>query len=273
MVLAGVSDFLLGDLTDWVVRVIRSIGYLGVSLLVAVESVFPPIPSEVVLPAAGLAAARGEANLVGMIVAATIGSVAGAWALYLIAAAIGEARLRALVVLHGRWLGIKPHDLDRANGWFDRRSGSAVLICRCVPLIRSLVSIPAGFRRMDPVRFTIYTAIGSLVWNAALIGAGYELGENWEQVAEWVGKLQYLVVAVLLGAIAWWAWTRLLSPTQRARRAVEHAEIAAAHDAAEEVLHHTDHDPAAEAAMDAALGIHHDDERDDLDEPDAQPSR
>jgi membrane protein DedA with SNARE-associated domain len=247
MLVAGPSDFLLGDLTDWVVDVIRAIGYLGVALLVALESVFPPIPSEIVLPAAGLAAARGEANVIGMIVAATIGSVVGAWALYLVAAAIGEARLRALVVLHGRWVGVKPADLDRANAWFDRRSGTAVLICRCIPLVRSLVSVPAGFRRMEPIRFTTYTTIGSLIWNGVLIGAGFKLGENWEQVAEWVGNVQYVVIAAIGTFGVWWLWTRLLSPAARSRRAAERAEIEAAHDAAVEVLEHTEHDPADDA--------------------------
>lgn len=253
MLIAGLSDFLLGDLTDWVVDVIDAIGYLGVALLVALESVFPPIPSEVVLPAAGLAASRGQANVVGMVLAATIGSVVGAWVLYLIAAGIGEARLQALVVLYGRWVGVKPADLDRANAWFDRRSTTAVLICRCIPLVRSLVSVPAGFRRMAPVQFTIYTALGSLVWNVVLIGAGFKLGENWEKVSEWVGDVQYVVIAVILGAIGWWLWTRLLSPAARAARKAEAAELAAAHDAAVEVLADPEHDPAAEAELDAAL--------------------
>ncbi len=163
--IAGLSDFIVGDLTDWVVSVIETIGYIGVALLVAFENVFPPIPSEIVLPAAGFAAANGSANLYGMIAAATIGSVAGAWVLYLAAAAIGHTRLHALTVRYGRWAGIKPHDLDRANAWFDRHGPTAVLVCRCVPLIRSLVSVPAGFRRMAPLTFTVYTAIGSLVWN------------------------------------------------------------------------------------------------------------
>ncbi|QXC62423.1 DedA family protein [Aquihabitans sp. G128] len=240
MVLAGVSDFVTGDLTEWVVGVIAAIGYLGVALLVAVESLFPPIPSEVVLPAAGFAAADGQANLWGMVAAATLGSLVGAWALYLLAAAIGETRLRALTVRHGRWLGVKPHDLDRANAWFDRRSTHAVLICRCIPLIRSLVSVPAGFRRMRALPFTLYTLIGSLAWNLVLIGAGYALGDNWEQVGEHVSRLQYVVVAGLLAAITWWAWTRLLSPTHRARRALEEAEIAAMEPQADRVLDATD---------------------------------
>lgn len=240
MLIAGLSDFLVGDLTDWVVDVIKAIGYLGVALLVAVESIFPPIPSEVVLPAAGLAASRGEANVVLMIVAATVGSVLGAWALYLIAAAIGDTRLHALVARYGRWIGVKPKDLERAESWFDNHSNTAVLICRCVPLIRSLVSIPAGFRRMNPVAFTLYTAIGSLVWNAALITAGYQLGDRWEMVGEWVGVLQYFVVAAILLWMARWAWTRLISPKHRARLAAEAADEVRAAAQAQAVLDSTD---------------------------------
>lgn len=240
MLIAGLSDFIVGDLTDWVVRVISAISYLGVALLVSLESVFPPIPSEVVLPAAGLAASRGEANVYGMVVAATVGSVVGAWALYLIAAAIGHVRLRALVVRYGRWVGVKAKDLDRAEAWFDDHSTSAVLICRCIPLIRSLVSIPAGFRRMNPIAFTLYTAIGSAVWNVVLIGAGYQLGDRWEMVGDWVGVLQYVVIAALAVVGAWWAWTRFLSPTHRARRAAEEAQQEMDEALAEMILDATD---------------------------------
>ena len=114
MILAGPSDFVTGDLTDWVLRVIDALGYLGVGLLVAIENVFPPIPSEVVLPAAGIHANDGQSNVVLMIVAATVGSVLGAWVLYAVAAAIGPDRLRAALVGRARWMGIKPADLDRA---------------------------------------------------------------------------------------------------------------------------------------------------------------
>src|SRR5690606_36386645 len=182
MIIAGLSDFIVGDLTDWVLKVINTIGYPGVAFLVAVESIFPPIPSEIVLPAAGFAAGQGEANVIGMVAAATVGSLIGAWVLYLIAAAIGPVRIHAYTVRYGKWFGIKAQDLDRAEDWFDDHANPAVMICRCVPLIRSLVSIPAGFRRMAPVPFTIYTAIGSLVWNSILVGAGYGLGDQWEKV-------------------------------------------------------------------------------------------
>ncbi len=240
MIIAGLSDFITGDLTNWVVNVIDAIGYVGVALLVAVENLFPPIPSEVVLPAAGFAAGDGSANIWGMVIAATIGSVIGAWALYLIAAAIGPLRLRALTVRYGRWFGVKAKDLDRAEAWFDDHATTAVLICRCVPLIRSLVSVPAGFRRMAPLPFTIYTAIGSLVWNTVLIGAGYLLGDNWEEVGEYVGVIQYVVVALILAAVGWWVWTRFISTTHKAKRAAEEAEEAALEAAADEVLEATE---------------------------------
>jgi len=240
VILAGLSDFITGDLTNWVVDVIDAIGYLGVALLVALENVFPPIPSEVVLPAAGFAAAEGSANLWGMVAAATIGSVVGAWALYLASAAIGHVRLHALTARYGRWIGVKPHDLVRAEAWFDDHSSIAVLVCRCIPLIRSLVSIPAGFRRMNPVTFTIYTALGSLIWNVVLIGAGYALGDNWETVTDYVGVLQYIVVAAIVAALAWWVWTRFISSKHRARREAEARELAAEEEIAERILDATD---------------------------------
>jgi len=240
VLIAGLSDFVTGDLTDWVVRVIEAISYLGVALLVALESVFPPIPSEVVLPAAGLTAFRGDANLIGMMVAATVGSVVGAWVLYLIAAAIGHRRLHALVVRYGKWLGVKEKDLLRAESWFDDHANTAVLICRCIPLIRSLVSIPAGFRRMNALQFTIYTTVGSAVWNVVLIGAGYRLGDHWERVGDWVGVLQYVVVAAILVVLAIWVWRRFISPTHKARRRAEELQEAMQIQVAEAILDATD---------------------------------
>lgn len=239
MIFAGLSDFITGDLTDWIVSVIDAIGYLGVALLVALENVFPPIPSEVVLPAAGFAAAQGKANVVGMVIAATFGSVIGAWALYLIAAAIGQVRLHALTVRYGRWVGVKPRDITRAESWFDDHP-MAVMFCRCIPLIRSLVSIPAGFRRMPPVLFTLYTTIGSLVWNILLIGAGYLLGDNWGVVADYVGIFQYVVIAAIAAAIGYWVWSRFISEAHKARRAAEDAEIEAEEPIAEAILDATD---------------------------------
>jgi len=179
--------------------------------LVVIENVFPPIPSEVVLPFAGFVAQQGasavnatagaaqsDTTVVGMMIAATIGSVVGALILYFVSAAIGPERLRAFVERFGKWFGVKSSDLVRAEEWFDRRSSAAVLVGRCVPLIRSIVSIPAGFRRMKLTSFVVLTAIGSAVWNIALIGAGAVLGDQWERVGEYVGVFQWMVIAAVL---------------------------------------------------------------------------
>ena len=203
---------MLDDISTWVTDVVNTLGYLGVAFLVALENVFPPIPSEAVLPLAGFVAGRGDANLIGMMVAATIGSVVGAWILYGIAAAIGPARLRAFIVRWGRWFSVREHHLDRAEAWFDRRSDAAVLIGRCVPLIRSVVSIPAGFRRMPIGRFTLLTAIGSAMWNVALISAGAILGERWEEVGDFVGLFQAAVILAIGAVVAYAVWRTVIRP-------------------------------------------------------------
>ena len=202
---------MLGDLANWVQDVINQFGYFGVALLVVIENVFPPIPSEIVLPFAGFVAqqsasavnatadaAQSDTTVVGMMIAATVGSVVGALILYFVSAAIGPERLRGFVERFGKWFGVKSSDLVRAEEWFDRRSVVAVLVGRCVPLIRSIVSIPAGFRRMKLTSFVVLTAIGSAVWNIALIGAGAVLGDQWERVGKYVGVFQWLVIVAIL---------------------------------------------------------------------------
>jgi len=203
----------LSNLATWVQDVIESLGYLGVALLVIAENLFPPIPSEIVLPFAGFVARRGDGSVVVMVLAATVGSVVGALILYAIAAAIGPERIHSFVVRFGKWFGVKESDMVRAEEWFDRRSNAAVLVGRCVPLIRSLVSIPAGFRRMNFARFALLTAIGSAVWNIALIGAGAALGDQWDRVGDYVGIFQWVVIAALVVAVARFSLLKL-----RARR-------------------------------------------------------
>jgi membrane protein DedA with SNARE-associated domain len=213
---------MLGDLANWVQDVINQFGYFGVALLVVIENVFPPIPSEIVLPFAGFVAQQGasavnaatdaaksDTTVIGMMIAATIGSVVGALILYFVSAAIGPERLRGFVERFGKWFGVKSSDLVRAEEWFDRRSVAAVLVGRCVPLIRSIVSIPAGFRRMKLTSFVVLTAIGSAVWNIALIGAGAVLGDQWERVGEYVDFFQWLVIAVILVLLVRFVVSRL----------------------------------------------------------------
>jgi membrane protein DedA with SNARE-associated domain len=193
---------LLSSLATWVQDVIEQLGYLGVALLVVLENVFPPIPSEIVLPFAGFVAQRGSDSVVLMILAATVGSVIGALIMYWIAAIIGDERLHAFTRRFGKWVQIREADLTRAEEWFDRHAMSAVLVGRCVPLIRSVVSVPAGFRRMKLIPYIAYTFLGSLVWNIALVGAGAVLGENWERVEPVVATFQWIVIVVILAGIA-----------------------------------------------------------------------
>lgn len=203
---------ILGNMTEWATSIMDALGYPGLAFLVALENVFPPIPSEIILPLAGFNSSQGTMNVFLAIFAATVGSVSGALVLYYVGYVFGEARVRWMVNKWGKWLGFKEEDIDSADIWFDRHGGIAVALCRVVPIVRSLISIPAGLRKMPMVTFALYTAAGSLVWNTVLITAGYILGDNWDHVEEYVGILQYVVIAVVLAVAGWWIWIRLIKP-------------------------------------------------------------
>jgi membrane protein DedA with SNARE-associated domain len=196
----------LTGLAGWVVSVVDALGPAGVGLLVALENVFPPIPSEVVLPVAGYVASQGRMSLLWALVGATAGAVLGAMLLYGLGVWLGRERLR-------RWLERIPlmevEDLDRAESWFDRHGGAAVLIGRCVPVVRSLVSVPAGLERMPVPRFLLYTLIGSTVWNTGLVVAGYVLGSQWEDVGRYSDWINYAVYAAIVFVVVRFVVTRL----------------------------------------------------------------
>ena len=191
----------LGGLTGWVAGVIEALGAAGVGLLVALENLVPPIPSEIVLSMAGYLASAGKVNVVLVAIAATAGSVLGALALYWLGHALGEDRLR-------RWLDRIPlvdaDDLDTADRWFDKHENGAVLFGRMAPVVRSLVSIPAGANGMPLGRFTLFTTIGSGVWNCLFIGAGYALGSRWQQVERYGHWFDYAIGAFFVLAIGGW---------------------------------------------------------------------
>ncbi|MGH2558944.1 MAG: DedA family protein [Thermomicrobiales bacterium] len=202
---------LLDGLASWATDVIDSLGYTGVAMLIILENVFPPIPSEAILPLAGYLAGQGRMWLPAVILVATLGAVVGALILYAAGAWFGDERVRRLIRRYGRWFAVSEADLDKANGWFDQHGGTAVMICRLVPIVRSLVSIPAGLRRMNVLQFMLYTAIGSGVWNTILIMAGWWLGDNWEEVGDYVDYLEIPVILAAAGAILWFLWKRKLS--------------------------------------------------------------
>jgi membrane protein DedA with SNARE-associated domain len=185
----------LSSVLDWVVALMRTIGAPGVGVATLLETVFPPVPSEVVLPLAGYTASQGHYGLAAAIAWATAGSVVGALLLYWAGAVWGVDRLYRLAE---RLPLLHREDVERSVAWFGRNGRSAVFVGRLVPGVRSLVSIPAGVDRMPLGRFTAYTAAGSLLWNTLLIGAGYELGAQWHLIEGFVDRVS-AAVCVLLG--------------------------------------------------------------------------
>ncbi|SFH21334.1 DedA family protein [Sulfitobacter dubius] len=193
---------------DFITSLLASTGSLGVAALMLFENVFPPILSEVIMPFAGYLAANGDLSFVSVVIAGTIGSVAGAFLWYWIGSAVSEARLRRLIARHGRWLTISEQDLDRSLSWFRRNGGKAVFLGRIVPGVRTLVSVPAGMTGMPLLPFLLYTGSGSLLWTAALTISGYLLEAQFAKVEMWINPVTNVL---LLGLLALYVW-RLLRP-------------------------------------------------------------
>ncbi|WP_420829334.1 DedA family protein [Bifidobacterium miconis] len=190
---------LIGMITDWLVSLMETVGGLGVAFAIALESIFPPIPSEVILPLAGFTAARGTLNLVEAVVWATVGSLLGAWALYGVSRWVGLHRIhRAADVIPG----VSRKDVNKANDWFTRYGTWSVLLGRVIPVVRSLISIPAGFNRMNFLQFSGWTLLGSAVWNTVLVSAGYLLGDQWCSILGALGVFEDVVIVVFIVVIA-----------------------------------------------------------------------
>jgi membrane protein DedA with SNARE-associated domain len=210
-----------GGIAGWATDLMDRLGAPGAGLAIALENLFPPLPSEVILPLAGFTAAQGRMSLAAAILWTTLGSVVGALALYGIGALIGRDRVRAVAA---RLPLVKVEDLDRTEAWFARHGGKAVFFGRMIPIFRSLISVPAGVERMRMAVFLAYTALGSLLWNTAFVLAGYGLGGNWRTVEEYVGVYSKGVVAVAAAAAAAFLVMRIV----KARRAVVKARRAGA---------------------------------------------
>jgi len=196
----------LTGLAGLVTDIIAALGPIGVGVLVALETLFPPIPSELILPLSGYLASRGRMSLAMVIIGATVGSLVGALALYWAGAALGQKRLRRLAE---RMPLVEVGDLERAEGWFDRHGGLAVLIGRVVPVVRSLVSVPAGVEHMPLWRFVLYTIVGSGVYNLVLVGLGYVLGSRWKTVEQYSNYLNYAIYAAIAIAVGLFVVKRL----------------------------------------------------------------
>ena len=201
-------------IVGWAIRIMETLGAPGAGLAVALENLFPPIPSELILPLAGFTASRGDMSLIGAIVWTTLGSIAGALVLYAVGALLGRDRTRAIAA---RLPLVKLSDIDRTEAWFARHGVKAVFFGRMVPLFRSFISLPAGIERMPMTSFLAFTALGSLIWNVIFVLAGYQLGENWRVVQDYVGVYQKLVVAAVVVAVAGFVALRLRRSRSRRR--------------------------------------------------------
>lgn len=203
---------MLENIQAWVENVVDDVGAVGLAFVMFLENVFPPIPSEIVLPLAGFYVEDGRLGFVEALIGATVGATAGALLLY----AIGRYGGMPLVLRYKRFLRVSEAEIERADAWFDRYGDWIVFFSRMVPIIRSIVSVPAGMSEMPIIRFTLLTAAGATVWNTALIGAGYALGGNYEEVESVVGPLSR-VILVLLVLAAGYVGYRWLRRRRRAR--------------------------------------------------------
>lgn len=201
---------------EWIQHTMQALGYPGIAFLMFLENVFPPIPSEVIMPLAGFVSSQGALHFIGVVIAGTIGSVAGALPLYYIGRVLHEDRLVEWADRYGKWLSLSGKDIRRADDWFDKHGTKAVFFGRLVPGLRSLISIPAGMSEMNIWQFLIYTTLGASIWTALLAALGLWLGERYELVEQYIGPISYIVLGTLVVAAAVWLWRRRRQRAQTA---------------------------------------------------------
>lgn len=189
---------MMSSVTQWISEVMQQLGYLGIALLMFLDNIFPPIPSELIMPAAGFTASEGHFTLFGVIAAGSIGSILAAVILYWIGRLLNEQRLKTWLSRYGKWLFIKPDDLTTATRWFNQHGAKIVFFGRMIPAVRSLISIPAGMARMPFGLFLLYSSLGTIIWTSILAGAGFYLGSNYEKFSHWVSGAGNVIIVILL---------------------------------------------------------------------------
>ena len=196
----------LDSIAQWAVSLMEWLGAPGAGLAIAAENLFPPLPSEIILPMAGFTASRGSFGLVEVLIWTTLGSIVGALALYGLGAWLGRARLIRIV---DRMPLVNVADVERAEAWFAKHGDKAIFFGRMIPLFRSLISVPAGIERVPLLRFTLLTAAGSAIWNTIFVVAGYLLGENWHIVEQYADVFKWVVIVVGAVAVGWFLIVRV----------------------------------------------------------------
>jgi membrane protein DedA with SNARE-associated domain len=214
------GDF-IAQLVTWAIGVISTIGYPGITFLIALEAVFPLTPSEVVLSLAGSLSATGRFNFVAVLASATLGSLIGASILYGVGRLGGEERIGNWLDRYGKWLLLTRDDLQGSRAWFRKYGSVSVMLARIIPGMRTIVSVPAGLAHMPYPEFLLFTGIGTTLWNGVLVGAGYFLGNNWDQVQGWlapIGPIVYgIMFLVIFAFIGRRLWTRFGPPVRGTR--------------------------------------------------------
>jgi len=189
---------LLGALTDFAIKLVSDLGYQGIVLAMAAENIFPPIPSEAVMPMAGYLTTTGRFNFWLTILAGVLGSLIGAVVLYYIGVWAGNLAFRSFLDRYGRFFMTTSKELDAAEKWFEKHGEKSVLLCRMIPIVRSIISIPAGFTKMPLKKFMIFTTIGTAAWTTFLTVVGVVLGENWERIGPVMKRFDFVVVGVFV---------------------------------------------------------------------------
>src|SRR5687767_12975622 len=190
-------------MSDWVVRMIEQSGYLGIAFLIFLETIFPPVPSGVIMPIAGVAAAKGKLGFIPVVASGTAGAMLGNTVWYLAARALGVHRLKPLIDRYGRWLTVSWPEVTRAERWFAEQGTFFVFFGRLLPTVRSLVSVPAGLLRMRFKSFFVASLLGTAIWTTILAGAGYKLQENVSNVERMIGPVSNAVLVVLFAGYVW----------------------------------------------------------------------
>lgn len=198
----------MSSILSTITGLLESTGYIGIVLLIALENIFPPIPSEVILPLTGYLVFQGKLSVIGAVISATLGSVLGALVLYYLSRKLGKKRVLTLADKYGKLLGISKADVEKSLKLFHKHGGKLIFFGRIVPTIRSVVSIPAGLTGMNIKKFVLFSALGSALWNGTLIGVGLALGERWQDIQKYTKVLEYIVWVFVLGGIAWLLWRK-----------------------------------------------------------------
>lgn len=196
-------------------QIIGTLGYSGIALLMVIENVFPPIPSELVVPFAGFLISRGEMNFIAVVLASSIGTLIGTTFLYYLGMWLGEERLRLVLRRYGRYFFFPESSYDQALSAFNKHDKAVVFWSRLVPGLRSVISLPAGVAKMPLARFLFYTSLGTLIWNTLLAGGGVLLGNNWSQMMEFIDRFKYVMLPLLVALVVFWiVKQRVAKPVQ-----------------------------------------------------------